>query len=68
MVLKKTFTVIIQLLAICIVIVGCAYIVELMYYDMCFNIQRFPAIGFVTVGAMCIVAFLIKSIKETIQK
>ena len=66
--LKKTSLVILQILLICVVFVGCGYLVEHMYYTMHFKIQRFPAIGFVIVGAMCIVAFLIIRIKETIQK
>ena len=66
--LKKTSLVILQILSICAVFVGCAYLVERMYYNIYFNIQRFPAISFVIAGAICIVAFLIKGIKETIQK
>lgn len=66
--LKKTFILILQMIAICAVSIGCVYLVEHMNDIMIFNRQKYSAIPVVITGAVCIVAALIKSIIEAVQK
>ena len=68
MTLKKTFTLLFLILAICVVSVGCTYIVRHMLDVMNLSRQRYFAIPVVITGSVCIVAALINSIIETIQK
>ncbi len=66
--LKKFFIMIFQILAICAVSAGCVYLVRKMFETMWSVHFIYAGIAVVMAGGLCIVASLIKSIIETVQK
>ena len=67
MALKKTFTLIFLIFAICAVSAGCVYVVRHMI-DFINDSRRYAAVGVILAGGICVVASLIKGIMETVQK